>query len=831
MAVHLPQLGQRLIGRDQDIARASMLVLDDDLHLLTFTGPGGIGKTRLALAVAQHIRGHFDADMVYVSLATLTDPVLVATTVAAALGIAEQAGQTLLDRLCTYLSPQQLLLVLDNFEHVLSAGWIIAELCRACPRLKVVVTSRSLLHVAGEHEFQVPPLMLPEHGHAGAGLANYAALQLFVERVQLVKPDWVLTAAAAPVVAAICARLDGLPLAIELAAARITLLSPQALLARLQPGEPRRLDLLGRGPRDVPVRQQTLRSTIAWSYDLLPAAEQQLFRRLAVFAGGATVAAVEAMCGVPAASTGSLPTPILDGLQTLLDNSLLTQMEQADGELRLVVLETIRAYALEALTASGEAPALQRAHAQYYLAVAEGAEPALVSAAQQTSLLHLEPEHDNFRAALHWSLGDGTVAHSAPVAGETALRLAGALWRFWLMRGSLSEGRRWLDRVLATTNVAETHLNRYRAKALLGSGMLALYQGDPHQAATFCGESLVLFRRLDDNGGIVAALDSLANVAMRGGNLPAAAAMYAECVALRRELGDRWGTAHTLIYQGLIAWQQGAYVAARPPLEEALALCRALDDRQGIAHALQALAWVALSLDDAATSRALWTESLLICRALHDPRGTARTLQGMATTGLKLGDYTATRANLAEAFTIFMEVGDKWFMAACVFTMASLAMAEGQPERAAHYFGAADVLKDASSGLMPAFQRAEYQRHIRAVRTVLGEETFLLQSAAGRAMTPAQILAGLQQAPSGVQQSVPMPTSNQARTRSYPAGLTAREVAVLCLVARGLTNAQIATNLIISHRTVNAHLSSIYSKLGFNSRAAATRFVIEHHLA
>jgi predicted ATPase len=410
------------------------------VRLLTLTGPGGTGKTRLGLQVAADLLEDFESGVFFVPLEALRDPTLVASSIARTLGLQDRAGQVLLDSLRESLQDKQMLLVLDNFEQVVAAAPLVAELLAACPRLKCLVTSRVVLRLRGEHEFPVPPLDLPDPRHLPAmdTLSQYAAVELFIQRALALKPDLRVDNATAPAVVAICVRLEGLPLAIELAAARIKLFPPQALLARLG----RRLELLRGGTRDMPERHQTLRHAIAWSYDLLEAGEQALFRRLAVFAGGCTLEAAEVVCQAvhaPAAGPGQ-SLEVLDGVASLVDKSLLRQQAQVSGEPRFRMLETLCEYGLECLTASGEEPAVRRAHADYYRVLVEAAEPALTGPAQEAWLEQLEAEHDNVRAALRWAEESGEA--------EMGLRLAGALCQFWLIRGHLREGQEWFARLL-----------------------------------------------------------------------------------------------------------------------------------------------------------------------------------------------------------------------------------------------------------------------------------------------------------------------------------------------------------------------------------------------
>ena len=624
-----------LVGRQREVAFVGQLLRRPEVRLLTLTGPGGTGKTRLGLQVATDMGEDFESGVSFVPLASLTNPDLVIPTIAQILGVQERVGQAALDVLKNILHDKHLLLVLDNFEPVISAAPAVAGLLMACPRLKVLVTSREVLHVSGEYEFFVLPLALPDTNRLpmAASLAQYEAIALFMQCALAIKPDFTITPDNASAVAEICIRLDGLPLAIELAAARLKLFSPQAILARLE----RPFDLLRGGLRDVPSRHWTLRRAIAWSYDLLETREQIMFRRLAVFVGGCTLEAAEAVCmSMDAPPTGAaVPSAVevLDGLASLVDKSLLQPQEQEYGEPRFRMLDTIREYGLECLTSSGEEGAVQRAHAAYYLELAETAERALAGPEQAAWLERLEIDHGNLRAALRWSEESGE--------SERGLRLAGALCQFWLARGYLREGREWLTRLLRLHKTSR--YTAVRAKGLVGLGNLAHNQGD----------------------------------------YTAACLLFEEGLALWRELGNTRGIATSLNDLGWIAWRQGDYAAARTWSHESLTLWRELGDTQGIATSLTNLGWTAHHQGDYATACRLHQESLILRREGGDKRGMAFSLTLLGWAVSRQGDYANAAVLLEEARALFLEVGMKQLFAFASSILADIVHAQGDAKQAA----------------------------------------------------------------------------------------------------------------------------------------------------
>ena len=607
---NLPASMTRLIGRECAVDMVQQLLQQPAVRLVTLLGPGGVGKTSLGLAVAQGLVDCWADGVAFVALAGVTNPALVVPTIAQNLGVRDEPDVVPLVQLTAYLRSRELLLVLDNLEQVIEAATEIGELLAQAPGLTVLATSRTALQLYGEREWSVPPLDVPALHHLPSTLdqlGHYAAIRLFVERVQAVRPTFVLTLEQGAVIAAICARLDGLPLAIELAAARTKMLTPSAILEQLMTG---RWTVLSGGARNLPARHQTMQATIDWSYNLLDEAEQGLFRRLAVFIGGWSLEAL----GV----TSGLDDPFLL-LGRLVDQSLVVVEHNVAGAGRYRMLEPIRQYALERLQAHGEWEAVRSHHAQYYTALAEMAKPELTGPHQEVWFQQLEVEYDNLRAALSWLVSNN--------AGELSLRVAGSLWRFWDVRGYLNEGRKWLAQTL---NVPAAELSPARIEVLKGAGTLASRQGEYRRAQAFHEAALELAQARGDHLSMAHTLNNLGCEALELGEVAQAATVWEECLRLYQSFGDQRGIGNVLDNLGELAQGQGDYQRARQLHEESLALHRVIGDVRGIAVNLNNLGSVLCELGEYAKAGALFRESLLLCQGLGEKGVMARALEGQA---------------------------------------------------------------------------------------------------------------------------------------------------------------------------------------------------------
>ena len=758
-----------LVGRDKDVAVVSALLQRPEVRLVTLTGTGGIGKTRLALRVAAELAGDFRNGVVFISLAALQDSALVIPTIIHSLGLNETEHWSPFDLLQIALREKQQLLLLDNFERLVQAAPQLADLLARCPQLKLLVTSRAVLQVQGEYEYRVSPLALPNREHilARETLAEYAAVALFLQRAHTVNADFQLTDANAAAVASICLRLDGLPLALELAAARTKLLSPQELLVRLE--DP--LAVLTDGPRDLPVRQQTLRNTLHWSCQLLSASEQQLFRLLSVFVGRFTLEAAEAVSASKMAIDAEYH--FLDGITSLISKSLVLTIQQEGEPSRLFLLETIREYGRECLETSGEMERVRSAHAEYYLSLAEEAEQHLSGPQQARWLACLERDHSNLQAALQWFLDQAEQGASC----EMALRLATALGEFWLIRGHGSYGRIALERVLANSEGAPA---QYLAKGFATAGLIASGQGDFDQAEAWIAKSLALSRQLGNTRGEARALRELGNVAMLRGENTRAQALLEGGLTLFRELGDTLGISDSLLTQADVLLIQGKYTRASSLLEESLAfyrkagpvamvsqslnllasavfyqgdvlraqallgeslaLAREAGDKDSIAYALMLIGLVHLIQGETRSARALLEEGLDLARVGGWRERMAWGIYGLGWTAFFENRYETARSLFEEGLALVHAVGNQVFLAFYLEGLASVSAFQGQRAQAARLWGAVEGLRKALDAPVPTVMQRTYEQLRQQVQCQLGEEAFNTLWDQGRTMTHEQVL-------------------------------------------------------------------------------------------
>jgi predicted ATPase/serine/threonine protein kinase len=703
---NLPVQQTGFVGREKEVAAAKELLLRQGVRLVTVTGPGGIGKTRLATQVASGLVEHFPGGTHFVPLSALSDPDLVASVIVQALGIREAGGQSGLEILKRNLQDSlraPVLLLLDNFEHLIQAVPTVAEILAAGPNLKILVTSRAALHVYGEHEFPLPPLTVPDSRSVPSleVLSQCPAVALFVQRAAAARPDFELNQENASAVAEICARLDGLPLAIELAAARVKVLSPSSMLTRLAS----RLQLLTGGARDLPQRQQTLRAAIDWGYDLLSAAEQKLFRRLSVFVGGCNLEGVEAVCD----TKSDLDLDLLDGMASMVDKSLVQRVEQGKGESRFVMLETLREYALEKLEVSGEAALTKRAHAAYYLVLAEENATESSEAEGAGWLERLGLEHDNFRAGLEWLTETGNA--------EWGLRLGTALFRFWEVREYLAEGRDRLGRLLKLTEAGA--ITKLRMRALFAAGVLAGEQGDYASAATLINESQDIAQALGDKTGVAVSLNALAVFARDRGDVEVAHILFEASLGLWRELDDQRAVARALSNLANVVKLQGEYGRARALYVECLSIFRGLGDRMGVAWSLNYQGDVARDQGDSAAARILYEQGLAIFREVDDRWGIAGTLADLGSLAREKGDYSTARSMYRESIRFFQGLDHRRGIARLLECFACLAAAQLEAERSLRLAGAAAALRQNIGAPLTPAEQVKLERSLQAARQAL----------------------------------------------------------------------------------------------------------------
>jgi predicted ATPase/class 3 adenylate cyclase len=713
------------IGREREIEQATQML--EHSALLTLTGPGGVGKTRVGLRLARSLLDRFEDGAWIVECGALTDPAFVLPSVVSAIGLTEPAGRSLLAALVDHLKAKRLLLVLDDCDPVLSACAELAQaLVRSCSSVRIIVSSREALGVPGEAILPIASLATPEAGTAvrARDLAGNPAVQLFVDRAQAVLPSFVVTDQNAAAVAQLTRRLDGIPLAVELAAARVRALPVEQIAARLDD----RFRLLTGGSRTSVARHQTLRATIDWSYDLLTEPERAVLRRLSAFAGGATLEAAESVC---AGDTVDV-LDILDVLGRLVEKSLVS-IDPTQAEARFRLLETLREYARTRLVEAGEGDATLRRHRDWYLALVDEASPAFFQGPEPAEWLRrLDREHDDLRAALEWCLDQ-------PGEGWSGLRLAAGLWRYWEIRGHLTEGRGWLERMVGAVG---DEVSPLRANAYTGAGNLAFMQGDFRAASAFHEASLSLHRQIGDVLSIAYAANNLANAAVQLGDHARARELYEESIALSRARGDVRGVAFGSINLADVATRQGDHGGAHELHVQILAMIRELGDRWMEAFALDTFGRATSQAGDVETARSLHVEALAILEELGDRRGVARVLTHLAGVALSDGDTVRARGLLRQSLAIRQELGDMPGLASAMESLAG-AMAADDAESAARLHGAAESLRESIRAIVPPQAAATHDQALADLGNRLGEERFEVARREGRQMTPNEALATL----------------------------------------------------------------------------------------
>ncbi|MFN8472236.1 MAG: helix-turn-helix domain-containing protein [Anaerolineae bacterium] len=766
---NLPTPLTEWIGREREVAQLKALLQQASARLVTLTGTGGVGKTRLAIKVASCLLDSFRDGVYFVDLAPVAAASLIVPAIAAVLGVHDDGSGLLLEKLKAILRKKRLLLILDNFEQLVEAAPLVVELLQAAPSVKALITSREVLHVRGEKEFIVPPLSTPDPARMPRvdQLMQCEAVRLFAERAHDVRPDFELLAETAGIIAEICYRLDGLPLAIELAAARLWAFTPEHLLVQLG----QRLKALTDGPADLPQRQQTLRSTITWSYDLLDTNEKRLFRRLAVFVRGFSLDAAEAVCGEG-------EPEVAEHLSSLLAKSLVQRLSLSATAVRYRMLETVREFALEHLDESGETPTIQERHALHYRQLARTASDALKGSDQALWLDRLDLEHENIRAAIQWAAANGQV--------ELGLQLSVSMARFWLVRGYIGEGSRWLGALLNLRPEMDsastlTGPSREEARRLIEAGVLGHHGGDISRTTTLLLESVESFRQLGSEEGTAASLFCLGHIGHAHGNYHTAAALYHTALKAFRAHQNRWWTAVVLQNLACIAVCEGDYVTGRELAEESLALFREMDEKRGIAWVLDSLGHLAFESGDFREADVLYTESMALFTELRDYDAASASLAALSFTkaiqgsvvdaetlaweSLNLnrqfghrdaeaaslralgylasyqGHHSAAAGHFINAFEVGRSLGNPATMAAALSGLACANVQHGIWQLAACLFAAAQASLVATGSRLQLGDRREYERNLELLRDNLTRDDFDAAWRKGESMTLEDALA------------------------------------------------------------------------------------------
>ncbi len=811
----LPVQPRPIIGRDQELRLARDLLVQGDARLLTLTGPPGVGKTRLAIELANTIVGEFEDGACFVDLGPISDPRQVIDAIAHGLGLRDIDRRIGVEVVQEWLRERSLLLVIDNFEHLLDAAELIGQVLGACPRLKVITTSRAPLHLQWERELAVPPLALPRAAHHNLveAVAASAAGQLFIERAQTVAPDFVLTDSDAAAVAEICMALDGLPLAIELAAARIKLFPPRALVRRLAHTEQTDADhegawlLLTGQHRDLPARHQTLLRAISWSYDLLTPDEQTLLRRLSVFVGGCSIDAA----GVVGAYGIDGGLEILAGL---IDKSLLGREEEPDGEPRLRMLETIRAYGAQQLAFRHEADEVGGRHARYYVQLVESAAPELFGPRQQTWFARFEGERPNLLAVEAWA--------AQQEEHEITVRLGAALWPFWLARDDASHTR---DRVQAILGlIDQVQPSPTFVRALHGAGLMAEKHGEYATCSSLLAQGVSLARQLDDAEGLAAVLDSLGRQKFIEGRYVEARALLEESHAILRESDDRIGLARVLSHLGFLEFLEGRTEVARAIFERGLAVAHAAEDRHRVAEFMDNLGNTSEAEGDFENAVRSFQEAIAIWRELGQGHWLAMALNNLGKVEIRRGDLGSARAHLLEALSLAHRIGNRRRMAYTLSAIAALAAAEGEKEQAGTLQSVASAAIAQIGAALPL--RSQTVAAGQFTGSTAADSTMTLDHAVEQTLARLSAAAAASQADTRAGSAA---NGTRRRCRST-GGLTRRELDVAVLVTSGYTNREIADELVVTEGTAENYVQRILKKLGFNNRAQLAVWAIQQGL-